>query len=43
MLVKFDTYVNEDPYNFWVCIHDDGSILTGEQGFIPAVLCQFLN
>ena len=24
------TLVNEKPYSVWVCIHDDGSILTGE-------------
>ena len=24
------THVNENPYSVWVCIHDDGSILTGE-------------
>ena len=27
-------HVNETPYSVWVCIHDDGSILTGECGCV---------
>ena len=29
--------VNENPYSVWVCIHDDGSILTGECGCVAGL------
>ena len=32
------TRVNENPYSIWVCIHDDGSILTGECGCVAGLL-----
>ena len=30
--------VNENPYSVWVCIDDDGSILTGECGCVAALM-----
>ena len=32
------TRVNENPYSVWVCIHDDGSILTGECGCVAGLI-----
>ena len=32
------TRVNESPYNVWVCIHEDGSVLTGECGCVAGLI-----
>ena len=32
------TRVNENPYSVWVCIRDDGSILTGECGCVVGLI-----
>ena len=32
------TSVNKNPYSAWVCIHDDGSILTGECGCVVGLI-----
>ena len=32
------TRVNKNPYSVWVCIHDNGSILTGECGCVAGLI-----
>ena len=32
------TRVNENPYSVWVCIHDDGSILTSEPSCVASLI-----
>ena len=37
-VVISQTRVNENPYSMWVCIHDDGSILTVERGCVAGLI-----
>ena len=32
------TKVNENPYNVWVCIHENGTVLTGECGCVAGLI-----
>ena len=37
------TRVNGNPYSVWVCIHDDGSILTGECGCVAGLISSWTH
>ena len=37
-VVSSQTRANENPYSVWVCIDDDGSILTAECGYVTGLI-----